>query len=369
MRFLEAEMGRDRRIDTLRGMLLIIMTVDHLGGWLTVITGQSLGYVSAAEGFIFLSGFVCMEVYGRNLNDYRQAAVKTFARSVKIYKYHAFIIILMPLLSYLIPYYVDYWRNYLAPYYSEPLKTTLFGLVCLHKPMYTDILPMYAIFLALCPVVFFAMRKRKTHFLIFISFLLWAAGQYINPIASLIKFVDKQMNPGYFNVISWQFIFVLGMVASHWKKYLSALLKNKYLITLAFWGSLSFFVLRHSELPINFILSGERANYPAFRLINFVFLGSLVAIIMSYFKRSAYLPFVEYLGKNSLQVFSFQMVLIYLCMPFGYRISQNFGEFTHTIFVLLMVATLAIPVYCYNNYYKPLTKKAARPKLAVEVPE
>jgi len=58
VRFLEAEMGRDRRIDTLRGMLLIIMTVDHLGGWLTVITGQSLGYVSAAEGFIFLSGFV-----------------------------------------------------------------------------------------------------------------------------------------------------------------------------------------------------------------------------------------------------------------------------------------------------------------------
>ena len=41
------------------------MVVDHFGGdsWLYAITGGNRFYVSAAEGFIFISGFVMGQAY------------------------------------------------------------------------------------------------------------------------------------------------------------------------------------------------------------------------------------------------------------------------------------------------------------------
>ena len=51
---------RDLRIDLLRGFCVFVMIVDHIGGeasWLYVLTGGNQFIVSAAEGFVLLSGF------------------------------------------------------------------------------------------------------------------------------------------------------------------------------------------------------------------------------------------------------------------------------------------------------------------------
>src|SRR6267154_1723182 len=46
--------GRDPRVDTLRGLFLLVMMVDHLPHHaLQRFTRQGLGFVSAAEGFVF----------------------------------------------------------------------------------------------------------------------------------------------------------------------------------------------------------------------------------------------------------------------------------------------------------------------------
>src|SRR5947207_14353402 len=52
------EVGRDLRIDLLRGLAVLAMVIDHLAGpsRLYLITGGNRFYTSAAEGFIFLSG-------------------------------------------------------------------------------------------------------------------------------------------------------------------------------------------------------------------------------------------------------------------------------------------------------------------------
>src|SRR5260221_12419008 len=57
--------GRDLRLDLLRGFCIFAMVVDHFGGdsWLYAITGGNRFYVSAAEGFIFISGFVMGQAY------------------------------------------------------------------------------------------------------------------------------------------------------------------------------------------------------------------------------------------------------------------------------------------------------------------
>src|SRR5215472_16183094 len=56
---------RDLRVDFLRGFCIFAMVVDHFGGdsWLYAITGGNRFYVSAAEGFIFISGFIMGQAY------------------------------------------------------------------------------------------------------------------------------------------------------------------------------------------------------------------------------------------------------------------------------------------------------------------
>ena len=55
------------RIDLLRGWAVVIMFIDQLAGpsvlYMLTASGQFL--TSAAEGFVFISGFVAAVVYGR----------------------------------------------------------------------------------------------------------------------------------------------------------------------------------------------------------------------------------------------------------------------------------------------------------------
>src|SRR2546421_11750364 len=61
----DAASRRDLRVDLLRGFCIFAMVVDHFGGdsWLYSITGGNRFYVSAAEGFIFISGFIMGQAY------------------------------------------------------------------------------------------------------------------------------------------------------------------------------------------------------------------------------------------------------------------------------------------------------------------
>src|ERR1700712_5266558 len=84
-RYVAAPVGRDPRLDLLRGFCVFAMIVDHIGGtsWLYTITGGNRGPVTAAEGFVFLSGLVLGIVScQRLLRDGFQAAVRsTLARA------------------------------------------------------------------------------------------------------------------------------------------------------------------------------------------------------------------------------------------------------------------------------------------------
>ena len=82
---------RDLRLDTLRGLLLVLITINHFGSWspeawwITQLTWQPLGYVSAAEGFVFLSGFIFATVYLRYSDEpamLMTAPNRTFAEGV-----------------------------------------------------------------------------------------------------------------------------------------------------------------------------------------------------------------------------------------------------------------------------------------------
>src|SRR3954454_12144494 len=50
--------GRLIELDILRGFLLLWMTLTHLPTKVSVVSNQTFGFVSGAEGFIFLAGFM-----------------------------------------------------------------------------------------------------------------------------------------------------------------------------------------------------------------------------------------------------------------------------------------------------------------------
>jgi hypothetical protein len=345
--------SRDRRIDTFRGLLLVVMTIDHFGGFLSQFTKQPLGYVSAAEGFVFLSGFVCMEAYGKG--EIKSVFTKTFKRSLKVYKYHIFLFFLLPLISILIPQFVDYWRSSLAPYYSNPVLVTFFGLLLLQQPRYMDILPMYSIFLAFFPVYYFFLKSKKVYYtwiLLLVSFFIWILGQFFDPILFLSKIFSKDLDSGSFNIFAWQFVFVLGIFSSNYKESLLILLEKKYIFYLILLSVVSFCLFRHYDFEINRVLLGEMSNFPVHRLINFVLVGFFISYFLTKFDRSSYVPILEYLGKNSLQVFSAHVVFLYLFMPLVWRVNSTFGDIGNTAFHIFVVFFLFLFAYFYNNFYQ-----------------
>src|ERR1700693_2495999 len=68
----KAEVRRSQRLpelDALRGLMLTLMTLAHLPTQAQVITNQQLGFVSKAEGFVFLSPFLTGRIFGRIANE------------------------------------------------------------------------------------------------------------------------------------------------------------------------------------------------------------------------------------------------------------------------------------------------------------
>ena len=51
-------------LDALRGLMLVLMTLTHMPTMYSLPSGQPFGFVSAAEGFVFLSALMVGRVYG-----------------------------------------------------------------------------------------------------------------------------------------------------------------------------------------------------------------------------------------------------------------------------------------------------------------
>src|SRR2546425_3649316 len=86
----EGREPRDLRVDLLRGFCVVVMIIDHVGGeqsWLYVFTGGNRWIVSAAEGFVLLSGFTMGMVHNRTINvkGVRAMFEKVFGRAWLLY--------------------------------------------------------------------------------------------------------------------------------------------------------------------------------------------------------------------------------------------------------------------------------------------
>src|SRR5260370_10643191 len=149
--------GRVQRrpeIDALRGVFLVWMTLTHLPTHLSDLVNEPFGFVSSAEGFVFLSALLVARLYIRQAAGAGAALrTKLWKRALRIYAYH--LILLACAFTMAATFAVMAHRlaliNLLNFYLAHPFPAIVGSLLLIYCPPLLDILPMYVIFLLITP--------------------------------------------------------------------------------------------------------------------------------------------------------------------------------------------------------------------------
>lgn len=342
---------RDCRLDTARGFLLVIMTIDHLGLITHKITYESFGFVGAAEFFVFLSGFLFFEVYYKYASDFRQVLHKTLRRALFVYKYYACISIVISITPFFIPVYYGYFERWIGNFYSNPIKYIIGEILLIHVPNQVAILQLYVILIIMSPIALILIKQGKIFIVITTSLLLYKAGHIFNIYDTI--FFSLSLKPPFHNPFCWQLVWIFGLHASRYKISLMKLFDNRYMI-IPLIVCLFFFGLRHNLYAIKAITPQytDVRNLGELRILNFIALTWVFSKIFTLFKKNSGIYFLYLLGRNSIQVFSFQILIMYLTIPLNWRIVALNSPAVLVLYEATIILFLAIPAFLTEKLKK-----------------
>ncbi len=206
----EQEGRRDLRLDLLRGFCAFAMVVDHLGGasYLYPVTGGNQFFVSAAEGFIFLSGLLVGLIYGPRARRDGLAAVQShlLRRAFVLYAVTIGLTFAFVGLSRLadMPWLQD----------VDPLTPELaVSILTLHRTYYlVDVMLLYTLLLVVSPLALLLLATGRWRLLALLSGGLWVTHQWFPQQATVPWPIA---NNDTFRVAAWQVWFFGGMVIGY----------------------------------------------------------------------------------------------------------------------------------------------------------
>jgi hypothetical protein len=313
---------RDLRLDTIRGVMLLIMAINHLPWAKTPITGEPFGFVSAAEGFVFLSGLVCAMAYGKTFlqKSFEEARHKIVKRVQKIFTYHYGSLLLLMVMAFLLP--LRSWIPLFSPLDSEPLTAAVLGAFLLYQPAFLDILPLYCLLLLATPWLLWQFVKGHGFLILIASFALWVLAQmgvYQHTIAFLASFLPVRM--GIFDYLAWQFLFVLGAYLGFMSLQNVPVISRIGPLWYCCLGlALCFLVLRHLAAPgssihmpffSDFLSLAEKNMLRPLRLLNFLVLAYLIAVAAKTWPKAFIAEPLARMGQKSLELFTIHVFWIY----------------------------------------------------------
>src|SRR5271167_5000426 len=89
------KLPRRPELDALRGLFLVWMTLTHLPTHFSDLVNQPFGFVSSAEGFVFLSALLVARLYIRQASeDAVRLRNKLWRRTLRLYVYHLVLLFL-----------------------------------------------------------------------------------------------------------------------------------------------------------------------------------------------------------------------------------------------------------------------------------
>jgi hypothetical protein len=205
---------RDQRLDMFRGLALLMIFVDHAPGTIYEnFTSRNFGFSDAAEAFVLMSGLAAGIAYSPQLKGTGPiwpGIARVWARARMLYLVH----ITTTMIALGIFAAAALWfgvtqplsTNNIPPLYEQPMAAIIGLPLLTHQLGYFNILPLYLTLLLVTPVLL-VIGRRYPWPVILGSILLWAvAGQWH------LNFPNYP-NPGgwFFNPLSWQLIFVIGL--------------------------------------------------------------------------------------------------------------------------------------------------------------
>lgn len=325
--------GRDRVIDVLRGLCILMMVTSHLdaNSSFTVLL-HIQKYVTGASGFVFLSGLVLGMVSRRRAA--REAIADTnrriWRRAAQLWLVHC--VLMLNLLCF------RQTTGRLAGEQGLPSITELGGwmptiglvLSLRVQPYIMSVLPMYIVFLCITPLALAALRKKAfgPYLLTMALFYIAAQGGY-GPLHSTHVFRCES----YFYLGAWQLLFFTGLLTGYYRQELHQSVWAKHqrtLLRICMVMFLSLFVLTTCErfhlgpfaalsTPWHNFLLGKRTLGPL-RVIYFVsallLVFKLFATLLRQNRLRQPLAWMEMLGRNSLYCFILHTVLAYFGAAF-----------------------------------------------------
>ena len=214
------KLERRPELDALRGLFLVWMTITHLPTRYSDFVNQPLGFISSAEGFVFVSALLVGRLYFRDLlRDPGSVRLKIWRRSLKIYGYHLIMLALAftVVAEIAVHTHKAALMNLLSFYFAHPFVAIAGSVLLLYCPPLLDILPMYVTFLAFTPVVLTAAVKFGWKWILLASCSVWLLAQFglrdlvHNWIVHFTHLPIPLLESGAFNLFAWQMVWTAGM--------------------------------------------------------------------------------------------------------------------------------------------------------------
>jgi hypothetical protein len=147
---------RIEELDALRGLMLVWITCTHLPTVLSAYINQPLGFVSATEGFIFISALFTGRIYLRiaERNGYGTMWWKLSMRAGKLYCYQLLLLAFTFVIEAPIAAHgnTPAVHNLLDFYFAAGhTRTFVDAALMIYRSPLLDILPIYIILIALTP--------------------------------------------------------------------------------------------------------------------------------------------------------------------------------------------------------------------------
>jgi hypothetical protein len=320
-------MGRRLELDAARGVMLVWIALTHLPTGASHYVNQPFGFVSAAEGFIFLSALFTGRIYFRlaEHDGYRAMTFKLWGRTIRLYFYHAFLLAFAFLVA--VPIAMSGNRpglhNLLDFYFMVGAKQSVIeALLLIYRPPLLDILPMYIIFLLLTSAALLLARRIGWKPILVVSGMFWFLAQFgfreteHNFMMHYIPTNIPIHEMGSFDLWAWQLLWFAGVwLGVRWadgtlpiEEWARKLVVPAGVVAAICFG-MRWVISRGMELGHSEFLFDKWHLGPV-RLLDFAAVAMLLVASQDIWKRLAFRPLVL-MGQSSLQVFCVHLLFCF----------------------------------------------------------
>ncbi len=327
-------------LDILRGFLLLWMTLTHLPTKASIVSNQTFGFVSGAEGFIFLAGFMIGQLEHRieRTRGHGATVRDLFRRTGRVYAYHAALLVIAFTLvaEFGVRYHRMALQNLMSFYLAHPVPAIIAASLLEYRPSLLDILPMYVIFLLLTLLARRVAARWGWDPVVYTSFVIWAAAQFglrawLYRHVNLFGLNVPENSTGAFDMYAWQLLWIVGLaLGSIYSDQISGEAGQqsselpRWLVRLSISLVIVFLILRYSPVdqwmnPDSYGWLIDKWHLGPARVINF---AALAIFLVRFGQNIAAVPIFQplvLLGRASIEVFSVHV----LCCLTGDALSAD----------------------------------------------